>query len=152
MTDNSLLQPRGQEQSDLILSVSPSIGVNKDGARLKVRGTYSPYLLTYVGGTAGGAVRNSLLANARLEAVENFFFIDARAAIFQSFRNPFGPQPADLGTSTSNRVETRTLGLSPYIRGRLSGGSQYSARDDIGFTSFDASNQPDILSHSVAAQ
>jgi uncharacterized protein (PEP-CTERM system associated) len=152
LTDNSLLRPRGQEEADMILSVSPSIGIRKEGARLKVRGTYTPNLFTYVAGTASGTVRNTLAGTASLEAIENFFFIDARATIAQSFLSPFGPQPGDLGTVTSNRVEARSLGLSPYIRGRLRGGSTYMVRDDINYTSFDASNQPDILGHSVGAQ
>jgi len=152
LSDNAQLRPKGQEEADLILSVSPTIGVRKEGARLKVRGSYSPYLYAYVAGTGEGTVRNMLSGTASLEAVQNFFYVDARATINQSFLTPFGPQPGDLGSATANRVETRTLGLTPYIRGRLHGGSTYLLRDDIAYTSFNSGTQPDILGHAVSAQ
>lgn len=152
LTDNALLRPKGQTESDVILTVSPSIGVRKEGARLRVNGSYTPYLFTYLAGTGASTVRNTLNGTASLEAIENFFYVDARALISQSFLTPFGPQPGDLGTVTGNRVETRSVGLSPYIRGRLPGGSTYSVRDDIAYTSFDATNQPDILGHAASAQ
>jgi len=151
-SDNVLLRPAGQAESDVILSVTPSIGVRKDGARLKVRGSYSPSLFTYVAGSATSTIRNTLTGTASLEAVENFLYVDARANIYQTFLTPFGPQPGDLGTSTGNRVETRSLGLTPYIRGRLAGGSTYLVRDDILYTSFDNSTQSDIFGQAASAQ
>jgi uncharacterized protein (PEP-CTERM system associated) len=151
-TDNALLQPSGQAQSDVILSVTPTIGVRKEGARLKLRGSYSPSMFTYLAGSASSTVRNTLAGTASLEAVQNFLYVDARASINQTFLTPFGPQPGDLGTSTANRVETRSLGLTPYIRGRLRGGSTYLVRDDVLYTSFDRANQSDIFGHAASAQ
>ena len=151
MSDNARLAARGNEESDLILSVTPTIAVKKDGARLKVRGSYSPWLITYVSGTGSNSVANTLNSIANLEAIDNFMYVDARANIFQSFLSPFGAQPADYGTATSNRTEVTSLGLSPYIRGRLRNGSQYTLRDDVNYTTFSSGNRPDLMSNAVIA-
>lgn len=152
LSDNVLLRPPGQEESDLYTTISPTIGVNKTGARLKVNARYTPSLIWYTGGTLSNTVRNTLDGNASLEVIDNFFYVDARANIFQSFLNPFGPQPGDIGSSTGNRTEVTTVGLTPYIRGRLPGGSQYSLRDDISYTSFSTGERPDTYGNSLAAR
>lgn len=152
LTDNARLAPEGREEADLLNLVTPTLGVNKDGARLKVNARYSPTLLWYTGGSVASSVRNTLLSNANLEVIDNFFYVDGRANIFQTFLSPFGPQPGDIGSSTANRTEVTTLGISPYIRGRLPGGSQYSIRDDVNYTTFSAGERPDTLGNSVAAR
>lgn len=152
LTDNVRLRPSDSKESDVYTIVTPSFGVDKDGARLKVNARYSPSLVWYAAGTVPSSVRNSLNGKANLEVIENFFYVDARANIFQSFLSPFGPQPGDLGSQTANRTETTTLGIAPYIRGRLPGGSQYSVRDDLNYTTFSTSGRPDIYGNSLAAE
>lgn len=152
LSDNARLQPAGQKETDLLLSITPSIGVRKDGARLKVDARYSPFLVTYVGGAREDYLRNQFAGTASLEAIENFFFIDARGSVTQSFLSPFGQQPSDLGTTTANRVETTYWGVSPYVRGRLRGGSQYTIRDDILYSTYGAGGRPDVLSHAASVK
>lgn len=149
LSDNARLSQGGRKEADMILSVTPTVGISKDGGRLKVNGRYSPSLFTYVAGTGDTTVRNTLNGTARLEAIESFFFVDARASILQTFLNPFDAQPGDLSTTSSNRTESTNLGISPYIRGRLSGGSQYQVRADTSYTTISSSDRPDILGNSV---
>ncbi|MEO8038522.1 MAG: TIGR03016 family PEP-CTERM system-associated outer membrane protein [Betaproteobacteria bacterium] len=149
LSDNALLRPHGQEEADLIISASPTIAVNKNGARLKVKGSYTPWFYTYLAGTGETTVRNTMDGVASLEAVENLVYVDGRANIYQSFISPFGGQPNDPGTVSSNRTEVATLGLSPYIRGELAGGSRYELRDDINYTTFRTGERPDLLSNAV---
>ena len=86
-------------------------------------------------GTSNNRFVNTLSALANLEAVENFFFIDARASISQQFLSPFGPTPTDLSTATSNRTNVTTLGVSPYIRGAFGAtGMTYLVRNDSYWT------------------
>ena len=152
LTDNARLAPDASKETDLLNIVTPTLGLSKDGARLKVNARYSPSLLWYTGGTVANSVRNTLFSNANLEVIDNFFYVDARANIFQTFLSPFGPQPGDIGSSTQNRSETTTLGISPYVRGRLPGGSQYSIRDDVNYTTFSTGERPDTLGNSVIAR
>jgi uncharacterized protein (PEP-CTERM system associated) len=150
LSDNVFLSS-SNTQTGLILRVTPSIGVNRDGARLKVKFRYTPSLVAYVPATSGGSVFNELNGTASLEAVENFFFIDARATMTQTFASPFGPQPNDLGNVTANRVQATFLGLSPYVRGQLPGGSRYLLRSDLSYSMFSNSSQPDVFNKAVLA-
>ncbi len=72
----------------------------------------------------------SVSLNAKLEAIEQFFWIDANALVTQSFLTPFGPQPANLTTPTNNRYTTQAYGVSPYIQGVIASNISYSLRDD----------------------
>jgi len=143
LSDNARLRPKELQEADIFNIVTPTFGVNKNGARLKVNARYSPSLLWYMAGTGESTVRNTLYSDANLQVIENFFYVDARANIFQTFLSPFGPQPGDIGSSTANRTEATTLSLAPYIRGRLPGGSQYTIRDEITYTTFSTGQRPD---------
>ena len=151
VTDNVLLGPSSNREGDIILSATPAIGLARNGGRLKANARYSPSLITYVAGTRDATVRNALSANGTLEAIENFLYVDGRASIYQTFLSPFGAQPGDLGTSTTNRAEQTILGLSPYIRGRLSGGSQYQVRADFSYSTFNTTNRPDVYGNILNA-
>lgn len=154
-TDNVFLAPQGRERSDLVLRTAPSIGLSRDGARLKFTGRYSPVFLGYVNGTAADAVINTLNASGSFEAIENFAFIDARAQISQSFLSPLGAQPAEIGSGFGNpnvnRTEVRTVGLSPYLRGRLPGGGNYQLRDDYTYTTLGQGAFADTVINRISA-
>ncbi|MCW5626347.1 MAG: TIGR03016 family PEP-CTERM system-associated outer membrane protein, partial [Burkholderiales bacterium] len=150
-SDNIVLRPAGQERGDVVVTVTPTISIAKTGARLKARGFYSPSFVTYLGGSANDTVRNTLDGTATLEAVENFFFVDGRAQINQTFLSPLGPAPVDAGSATNNRTEVATFGLSPYIRSRLPGGSSYQVRGDLNYTTTTTDSRPDILGTGVQA-
>ena len=125
-TDNLFLS--SNKQSDLITEISPSIGLRAQGDRLKVNANYSLQTLTYLDNSSQSTVRNYLSSFATLEALKNFFFIDADASISQQYLSPFGPRPSDGGSVTNNRYEARTFGLSPYVRGKLASDISYDAR------------------------
>jgi uncharacterized protein (PEP-CTERM system associated) len=143
-SDNVFLAPGALARGDLVLRTTPSIGLNREGGRLRFRGTYTPVVLGYVNSTVSDTLFNSLNTVGTIEAVENFLFIEGRALIAQTFISPLGPQPADLANSTVNRIESRTLGISPYITGRLSGGGSYQLREDLSRTTFGAGGLPAI--------
>ena len=68
---------------------------------------------------------------AKLEAIENFAFVDALARISPSFLSPFGARPADTVNATQNRYTQQTYSVSPYIRGAVpSTNITYQLRDD----------------------
>ncbi len=130
-TTNANLAPSGQREADLILQVTPVINVSRAGARLRVDASFAPSGYIYVNESQNSGVTNALAARANLEAVENFFFIDAAATASRQFLNPFGTQSQDLPLSTSNSTQIWNYGLSPYIRGRLGPtGITYLARSD----------------------
>lgn len=151
VTDNIGLAPRGQEQSEISLQTSPSISLTRNTGRFTFRGLYAPTFLGYVNDTMSDTVANNLNANATYQALERFLYLDARANITQTFLSPFGAQPSDLSSQTSNRTETRTIGLAPYIRGRLPGGGTYVVRDDYSYTTYGTAELSQTTSNRITA-
>jgi uncharacterized protein (PEP-CTERM system associated) len=105
--------------------ISPSLRVVGGGSRFRANLLYAP---SAVFGRHDRLV-NTLAGNANLEAVENFFFIDALGSVSQTFISPFEPQPDDILLNTENRLETRTWGFSPYVRGQVRGAFTYELRN-----------------------
>jgi uncharacterized protein (PEP-CTERM system associated) len=136
-TSNGNLAPSGQEKADLIGQITPIINASRAGARLKVDVAYAPTAYVYVNESQNSTLTHYLLANASLEAVEKFFFVDARAWASQQFISPFGPQPVDLPGSSTNTTQTWSYGISPYIQGRFGAtGITYFARSDNDWSTY----------------
>lgn len=133
LTDNAELSDDNKE-ADLILRLAPSLSASARGARLAWDVNYQPSLLFYANNRDLSDVQNSLNASALLEAVDNFFFIEGRASVQQTFENPFLPTPSDSTIATDNRLETVSLSVSPYIQGRLFGDYRYLLRNDTEYT------------------
>jgi uncharacterized protein (PEP-CTERM system associated) len=114
-TDNAFLGT-DPPRSDFVTQVTPGIRIDGRSPRLTANLSYTPTALFYARNSEANDVANFLDAFGRLEAVERFFFVEASGNISQSFITPFAPQPGDIAIATQNRVETRTLSLSPYVR------------------------------------
>lgn len=126
-TDNVLLSP-GEGQSDFITQVSPGLRIRGKGARFQADFNYTPSARFYWDHDEANDVANALRASARLEALEKFFYIDLDGNISQSFLSPFEPQPGEITVISSNRSETRSVGVTPYVRGRLGRLASYEVR------------------------
>ena len=135
--DNPTLAPRDAARSDFITEVTPGLRIDGNAPRLRASFDYRPSLLFYARNSEEDRLVNRLQAFGSLEAIDNFFFVDVHGVITQDFISPFGARPADIGTITPNRTETRTLGISPYIRGALGQGYVYELRNRNLWTSSD---------------
>src|SRR5205807_6014513 len=70
-----------------------------------------------------------LNSSANVEAVDTLLFVEARAAISQQNRSPFGPAVTpDPSTPSANRVETAVYQVAPTLRGQLSDIASYQLR------------------------
>src|SRR5947209_13430266 len=105
--------------SDLVTQITPGIRIEGSGARFKGALRYAPSAIFYSRNSQFDRIANNLQGLGTLEALERFLFVDASAAISQGFISPTSPQPADQTTITSNRLETRTASLSPYVRSQF---------------------------------
>jgi uncharacterized protein (PEP-CTERM system associated) len=139
LTNNVNLGPPGQEEADLYFTVTPSIRTSRQGARLQASLSYRPSLTVYASQADASKVANSLTATGKLEAVSDFFFVDASASISQTFLTPFGTQPPDIGSITENRAETYAASLSPYIKGRFGAAGTYELRNTTAWSATDSS-------------
>lgn len=135
-TDNVSLAA-APERGEFVTQVSPGIGISGRTPRFTGSLTYDAHLLFYARERERDRIANTLAAAGTLEAVENFFFIDADSRISQNYASPFAPRPADITTVTDNRAETRSAALSPYVRGLLPGGYSYEVRNRNAWTTSD---------------
>ena len=114
-TDNAFIGT-DVPRSDFVTQVTPGIRIDGRSPRLTANLSYTPSAIFYAHNSEANDVLNNLDGFGRLEAVEQFFFIEGAARIGQSFVTPFAPQPGDIAINTQNRIETRTVSLSPYVR------------------------------------
>jgi uncharacterized protein (PEP-CTERM system associated) len=129
-TSNANLAQEGQQESSFITTVTPGIGINGNGARVKLNGNAALQGQIYKGERRD----NELFAQADLigsvEAIERFFFIEAAVNVNQRYISPFGPQPVGTLGATDNRYTSATYRMSPYLRGTTRSGVNYSLRSD----------------------
>ena len=123
----------GLAEGDFVTSVSAGLNINGEwgGKRLKLIGSVGASQQLYIGQSQNNSFAPNVSLLAKLEAIENFAFVDARASITPTFVSPFGAQPANLVNATQNRYTLQTYEVSPYIRGVFgSSNISYQLRDD----------------------
>ncbi len=138
LTDNVGLAPRGKEESDLFMQISPGFTVSNNARRLKVRAAYSPTLSVHPFDSGTANTSSALSANANWEAIDQRLFVDADASISQQLLTPFGSSSVDPGYDNSNQIESRTFGISPYLRGKIGSDKTYDLRHRSSWTSTDS--------------
>ena len=135
-TDNVFIGT-GTSRDDFVTEITPGIRIEGRGPRLDATFDYRPTAVLYARTNEEDYIANNLSAFGRLEAVENFFFVEASAYVSQTFLSPFAPQPPGLATSTRNRAESSSFVLSPYVRGELRSGHEYELRNTNAWTRVD---------------
>lgn len=134
-TDNVALASGGRERSDWVTEIKPKIQIRGIGARLKLSLDYELQKYFYARNSSFDRTQNSLNGTATVEAIEKFFYVDARAVIAQLSSAPLGPQTVSNANFTSNRTETRFFALSPYVKGSLGDVASYEIRHNASRTS-----------------
>jgi len=153
LTDNVGLNPPGEEDADFYTQITPAIRATRNGARLRASVAYAPSAFLYASSSEENSWAHSLAATANLEAVPDFFFVDASATVSQTFLTPFGALPVDLGNVTENRTEAYGLTVSPYIRGQFGQTGSYEVRNRTSYaaTDSDLTNGSTYVSSSARA-
>jgi uncharacterized protein (PEP-CTERM system associated) len=123
-----------QTNDGFATSLSASLGIRGEGARLKLNGILGATEVFYVGQSQNNSFSPNVSLTANLEAIEKFFYIDAAASAATSFVSPFGPQPSNLTIPTNNRYIAEAYRVSPYIKGVIAPNISYSLRDDNTWT------------------
>ena len=142
-TDNASLLAVPTE-GDFVTQVAPGIHIAGRGGRFKGNLDYTANAIFYGRNSAQDRIANSLNAMGTLEAIENFFYVDAYGNISQTFISPFAPQPSDVSSISSNRAEARTYGISPYVRGRVGNAFSYQLRYRYAASSSNSSALPGL--------
>ena len=128
-TDNPALVPSATAKKSLVTESTPGIRIEKNGVRSKIYVDYRFHDFRYRSNSRLNNSQRLLTSYATVEAVDNWFFVDASANITQQNRSAFGTAAAtDASGVNANRIETATNQISPYIRGKLSDIATYQLR------------------------
>lgn len=124
--------PPAPGRSGWILDIAPGLAILHAGPRLLVDLDYRLHNLYHPGESRLDEREQRLRAFARLEAVDDFLFFDARGDIVQQARNAAQFVPTGgIPLARADRVETGVYQLSPHIRGVLGGMALYAVRYNV---------------------
>jgi uncharacterized protein (PEP-CTERM system associated) len=138
ISNNLSLQPPGQEEGGAYLQVAPRIRFTGTGARYNVSGAYELGAYWYTTDQSSKFYSNAYLSG-NAELVENLFFLDANARVYQNFFSSFEPISITPGLASDNVYTTYSYGLSPYLR-RVISGYDYLLRWDNQWTTYSGDN------------
>jgi uncharacterized protein (PEP-CTERM system associated) len=131
-TNNSNFDTSTSRESDVIVALSPTISLRGEGRRLRVSGAAALAAVTYVEGTQGSSFDPVGRFAANLEAIEDWFFIDASLSATRSLANPLAPRLD--GASSVNRQTDLTARFSPYIEREFPNDLRLLIRSDNAWT------------------
>jgi uncharacterized protein (PEP-CTERM system associated) len=129
-TDNVELNVQDEEESDFITEIAPGIALAGRGSRFLFDLGYRLQALVHAQDGGRDRINHDLAATARAEWIDEFFFTDASANIFQQSASLLGARGFNDNNTTDpdNREDVRTFLVSPYIRSRLGSTAQYELR------------------------
>ena len=125
-TDNVLLQ--ANKQSDFVTRLNPALKVDSRTARYEGSINLQWSKFYYADHTAPDALQKNFSGRGKLEAVENWLFIEANHSTSQQPASVFGTQSTSKLPNTSNGTETASTSFSPYIQGKVAGFAEYKMR------------------------
>jgi uncharacterized protein (PEP-CTERM system associated) len=134
-TDNVEQASDAQARNAWVTEATPSIRIEGTGSRANFFLDYQLRNFVYSGESRLNNSQKQLTSALKVEAIEKWFFIDTQANITQQNRSPFATS-VDTGATNvtgagTNRVETRTYQIAPYVRGRVSDIANYLLRYNI---------------------
>ena len=117
-TDNAFLTSRNRE-SDLIVSVSPSIAVAAQTSRLTGGFNYRPIFSYYTSTPGQERLDHYLNGQALVTLQPDWLFLDIRANSNVSSLSGGLPAGATAATNRANRLQTTSVQISPYVQFRI---------------------------------
>jgi uncharacterized protein (PEP-CTERM system associated) len=117
--DNVNLQPSGQAQADWITTITPSLAVSEDAARVKFNLIYNPQMNLYYGDTSQQVLQQNLTSSGEVVLYPDMFFFDEQAAINQQFVGIGAPAAATTLTTNGNLQTVQSFNLTPIMKQHL---------------------------------
>jgi uncharacterized protein (PEP-CTERM system associated) len=129
-------------RSEQVIEVSPGVRMVANGPRAKGFLDYSLRGIYYAQGTSGDGLRHALNASGTLNAWDNRAFIDVSGVIDDQAVSAFSPTANAFGDT--NRSQTASFRVSPYLRGDLAGLADYEARYSLETRSTETNSRSDV--------
>ncbi|CAM5798296.1 TIGR03016 family PEP-CTERM system-associated outer membrane protein [Rhizobacter fulvus] len=149
-TDNGRLDPKGQERSDVILSVRPQLRMSRRSAAMKFDLDAAVTLFGYTNGSQQGGAVPDLRASLQSTLVDRWLYLDARAHIRQSEADEFGTR-AYQGSDVNRRIEG-IYQISPYVNREIAPNTTVLVRHDLGLTIHAAGNSARLVTNQSLAR
>ena len=128
-SDNPALVPSADARKGWVTESTPGIRIEKNSVRSRIYVDFRLHDFRYGNNARLNNSQRLLTSYATIQAIDNFFFIDASANITQQNRSAFATAAAtDVSGVNGNRIETATNQISPYVRGRYSDIATYQLR------------------------
>ena len=127
-TDNVGLAPSGQEESDLIFSISPGVSARADGNRISGSANYSLRNRFYLNDSDRNDATQVFDGRGNAELLEDFLFLDASAQRRESAFSLLDPVGIDEGVRGPDTTEVTTWRVSPYVTQRFGRVATLTAR------------------------
>lgn len=117
------------EIADTVAELKARVALRGEGPRLKVVGSAAVSAVGYQDHTVAKQILPEADLNARLEAIDRFFFVEAGYRATQTAANAFGARP-DSSSAIANSRTTSQWRLSPSVESSLGANSRYRIRSD----------------------
>jgi len=118
-SDNILIAPNGEEQSETVYTIAPEFYLTSDDDRFQADIRYRPEAYFYSEFEDADEVFHTLDASLTTALVREKFFLALNAVNFQSIVSPDARVPSSNLPITGNRTEARILEARPYWQQRL---------------------------------
>jgi uncharacterized protein (PEP-CTERM system associated) len=131
-SNNGNQGPPGREEPDVAIDVNPQLWLTYRTARLQARGVLGVTTSTYIGGERTSTIYPSIDLTATLQAIRDFFYIDADVVAQRQYESPFAPRSASGDAFSYASYAYR---IAPYFQGTLpSWQLRYLLRNDFWWT------------------
>ncbi len=151
LTDNSRTSANNQT-SDLVSVITPGISISGKGARASLNLDYGLSGIFHTRDSSANRRQNTLNATGKVEAVEDWLFIDGAGSISQQYLNPVGPVSPGNANTNDNQTETSNYSISPYIKGHLLSFADYQLRYRASLTSSKSNAVADLQTNEWIAK
>jgi len=115
-SDNILLAPKGQEQSESVTEISPAFTFKTRGSHFNASVNYSMQNLLYKNENSRNQTYNKLAATSTSELLDDYFYFDLNANHSQQIINPDQPIGLNHIAITNNTSDVSSYSMAPYIR------------------------------------
>jgi uncharacterized protein (PEP-CTERM system associated) len=128
-SSNALLENDPLSRSSWISSLGAGMALEHRGASTRLSIDYRLQKSIYSSIPDRNNTQRFLNSSLRSELVDNFFVVDARSTITRQNRSAFESTTSIESTEAEpNRVETRTISVTPSVRGRFGDLALFQAR------------------------
>ena len=130
-TNNVDFESSANRKSALIFEVVPGLDIDIKSPRSQLRGTIqAPVIVRSAGSQDGTSIYPQVSLVGRVEAIENFFFIEGTASVSQQYFSPFGARSPSLSNDLDNRYTSQSYRVTPVVQGEIGSLIQYQVSDD----------------------